>query len=44
MDETEGTILKRVAERGIPVIRVGSRLSGFSQQGPGVMFPSRRRS
>jgi hypothetical protein len=39
-EETETTILKRVAERGIPVIRVGSRLSGFPQQeGPAVMFP-----
>jgi hypothetical protein len=40
VDETETTILKRVAERGIPVIRVGSRISGFPQQeGPSVMFP-----
>lgn len=40
IDETETTILKRVAERGIPVIRVGSRISGFPQQeGPSVMFP-----
>jgi hypothetical protein len=40
VDATETTILKRVAERHIPIVRVGSRISGYpGQDGPAVMFP-----
>ncbi len=39
-DEIESTLLRRVLERQVPVIRVGSRISGYSgQDGPALMFP-----
>jgi hypothetical protein len=39
-EATEGTLLRRVMERGVPVIRVGSRISGFpGREGPALMFP-----
>ena len=39
-EATEGVLLRRVTERGVPVIRVGSRISGFpGREGPALMFP-----
>ena len=39
-DETEQALLDRVGELSIPVIRVGSRISGYpTQGGPSLMFP-----
>lgn len=39
-EENESGLLGRVADRAIPVVRVGSRISGLpQQQGPAVMFP-----
>jgi hypothetical protein len=39
-EATEGILLRRVMERGVPVIRVGSRISGFpGREGPALMFP-----
>ena len=39
-DEIESTLLRRVLERRVPVIRVGSRISGYpGHDGPALMFP-----
>ena len=39
-DEAEEALLDRVGELSIPVIRVGSRVSGYpTQGGPSLMFP-----
>jgi hypothetical protein len=39
-EATEGMLLRRVTERDVPVIRVGSRISGFpGREGPALMFP-----
>jgi hypothetical protein len=39
-DEVESTLLRRVLERKVPVIRVGSRISGYPvHEGPVLMFP-----
>jgi hypothetical protein len=39
-EEHETNLLLRVAEREIPVVRVGSRISGLPHhEGPAVMFP-----
>jgi hypothetical protein len=39
-EDAEVTLLRRVGERGIPIIRVGSRISGYpAQGGPALMFP-----
>ncbi len=38
--ETEQTLMRRVDERGVPVVRVGSRISGYpGQEAPSLMFP-----
>lgn len=40
VEEIEGNLMRRVEARRIPVIRVGSRITGLPQQeGPAVMFP-----
>ena len=39
-DEAEEALLSRVGELGVPVIRVGSRISGYpGHSGPSLMFP-----
>lgn len=38
--ETESALLRRVGERGVPVVRVGSRVSGYpGHDAPSLMFP-----
>jgi hypothetical protein len=39
-DEVERALLRRVGECNVPVVRVGSRISGYpGKEGPALMFP-----